>query len=117
VRLAPAYAFDTGLPGWLVLAPTRHVSALRELAPQETLAMGDLLVKLSAALHTVLGCEKTYVALFAETEGFAHLHYHVAAHGLVQSTATWAPSVLSMDIYCLGAWVGCADIGRRVLTV
>jgi diadenosine tetraphosphate (Ap4A) HIT family hydrolase len=23
------------------------------------------------------GCEKTYVALFAEAEGFSHVHFHV----------------------------------------
>ncbi|MGB6455345.1 MAG: hypothetical protein WBH47_12765 [Streptosporangiaceae bacterium] len=25
----------------------------------------------------VLGCQKTYVAQFAEAEGFAHVHFHV----------------------------------------
>jgi hypothetical protein len=28
-------------------------------------------------MRTVLSCTKTYVALFAEAEGFAHVHFHV----------------------------------------
>jgi diadenosine tetraphosphate (Ap4A) HIT family hydrolase len=28
-------------------------------------------------LRQVIQCEKTYVALFSEAEGFAHLHFHV----------------------------------------
>ena len=33
--------------------------------------------RVSAALRSVLGCTKTYSALFAEAEGFAHLHVHL----------------------------------------
>ena len=57
--------------------------------------MGELLVRLSAALHTVLGCEKTYVALFAETEGFAHLHYHVVPRMAWFEQAQVGPRVFS----------------------
>jgi diadenosine tetraphosphate (Ap4A) HIT family hydrolase len=28
-------------------------------------------------LHEVLGCQKTYIAQFAEAEGFFHVHFHV----------------------------------------
>jgi diadenosine tetraphosphate (Ap4A) HIT family hydrolase len=72
-----AHAFDTSLPGWLVLAPMRHVTALHELTPDEASAMGELLVRLSQALRTVVGCDKTYAMLFAEAEGYAHVHIHV----------------------------------------
>jgi hypothetical protein len=34
-------------------------------------------VRLSRALHQVLGCQKTYIAQFAEAEGFSHVHFHV----------------------------------------
>jgi len=71
------HAFDAALPGWLVLVPDRHVTALDELGTEEAAAMGRLLHAGSAALRAVLGCTKTYVALFAEAEGFAHLHVHV----------------------------------------
>ena len=72
-----AHDFNSSLEGWLVLAPLRHVHGLDELTPEEALALGDLLRKASVALRSVTGCEKTYVMLFAEAEGFAHLHVHV----------------------------------------
>lgn len=72
-----AHDFNSSLEGWLILAPLRHVHSLDELATDETFALGDLLRKASVALKSVTGCEKTYVMLFAEAEGFAHLHVHV----------------------------------------
>lgn len=72
-----AHDFNSSLEGWLIVAPLRHVHALTELTPDEALALGDLLRKASVALTAVTGCEKTYVMLFAEAEGFAHLHVHV----------------------------------------
>lgn len=72
-----AHDFNSSLEGWLVLAPLRHVHALDELTADEALVLGDLLRKASVALKAVTGCEKTYVMLFAEAEGFAHLHVHV----------------------------------------
>ncbi len=72
-----AHAFDTGIPGWLVVLPRRHVTALDELTADEAAGLGPLLRALTAALREVTGCQKTYVALFAEAEGFAHVHFHV----------------------------------------
>lgn len=72
-----AHAFDSSLPGWLVLDPLRHVTALDELAPEAHGEMGLLLGRLSAALRAELGCVKTYVMLFAEAAGFGHLHVHL----------------------------------------
>ena len=72
-----AHAFDSALPGWLVLIPTRHVTAADELDEEEIAALGPLLAGLSGALRTVTGCTKTYFMLFAEKEGFEHLHVHV----------------------------------------
>jgi diadenosine tetraphosphate (Ap4A) HIT family hydrolase len=72
-----AHDFSSSLEGWLILAPLRHVHALDELTADEALALGDLLRKASVALKSVTGCEKTYVMLFAEAPGFAHLHVHV----------------------------------------
>jgi diadenosine tetraphosphate (Ap4A) HIT family hydrolase len=72
-----AHAFDTGIPGWLVVLPRRHVNALDELTAGEAAGLGPLLRALTAALREVTGCQKTYVALFAEAEGFAHVHFHV----------------------------------------
>jgi hypothetical protein len=33
----------------------------------------------SASPPTILGCQKTYIAQFAEAEGFAHVHFHIVA--------------------------------------
>ena len=72
-----AHAFNSTLPGWLVLVPMRHVTSMDELTAQESEAMGLLARKASIALREVTGCSKTYLMLFAEAEGFAHLHVHV----------------------------------------
>jgi diadenosine tetraphosphate (Ap4A) HIT family hydrolase len=58
-------------------AARQRVHSLDELTPEEAFAFGDLLRKASVALKSVTGCQKTYVMLFAEAEGFAHLHVHV----------------------------------------
>jgi diadenosine tetraphosphate (Ap4A) HIT family hydrolase len=67
----------TPLPGWLVVASRRHVTALDELGVEEAQALGRLLQSASVALRQVLGCEKTYVMLFAEQPGYGHMHVHV----------------------------------------
>lgn len=72
-----AHAFDTALPGWLVLLPRRHVTAIHELTDAEATTLGTWQVRLSRALRDVTGCVKTYVAQFAEVDGFAHVHFHV----------------------------------------
>jgi diadenosine tetraphosphate (Ap4A) HIT family hydrolase len=76
-RWRVAHAFGTSLPGWLVVLPRRHVTVLDQLTAEEAADLGPLLCALTAALREVLGCTKTYVALFAEAEGFAHVHFHV----------------------------------------
>ncbi|WP_033338701.1 HIT family protein [Catenuloplanes japonicus] len=72
-----AHAFDTALPGWLILLPRRHVESIAELTDAEAAALGVWQVRLSRALRAVTGCTKTYLMQFAEKEGFAHVHFHV----------------------------------------
>ena len=72
-----AHTFDTSLPGWLVLIPRRHVTAVADLTDAEAATLGAWQVRLSRALHAVTACVKTYVVLFAEAEGFAHVHFHI----------------------------------------
>lgn len=72
-----AHAFGTAQPGWLVVLPRRHVIALDELSRVEAAALGPVLRAVTSALREVTGCAKTYVALFAEAEGFGHVHFHV----------------------------------------
>lgn len=72
-----AVAFNSTLPGWLVINPTRHVTAFTELTPAAADELGGLVLRLSAALETVTGCVNTYLMQFSEAEGFSHLHVHV----------------------------------------
>lgn len=72
-----AHAFGTRVPGWLVLLPRRHVTAIADLTDAEAASLGTWQVRLSRALRAVTGCAKTYVAQFAEAEGFAHVHFHL----------------------------------------
>jgi diadenosine tetraphosphate (Ap4A) HIT family hydrolase len=72
-----AHAFRTAVPGWLVLVPRRHITTLAELTDAEAASLGTWQVRLSRALASVLGCQKTYVAQFSEADGFAHVHFHI----------------------------------------
>ncbi len=72
-----AHAFNSTLPGWLVLLPTRHVTSFTQLAPEAADELGGLVRRLSAALETATGCVKTYLMQFSEAEGFSHLHLHL----------------------------------------
>ena len=72
-----AHAVGASLLGWLVLLPRRHVVAIADLTDAEAARLGDWQVRLSRALGAVTGCAKTYVAQFAEQEGFGHVHFHV----------------------------------------
>lgn len=72
-----AHAVGTVVPGWLVLVPRRHVTAIADLTDAEAATLGPWQVKLSRALRAVTGCAKTYVVQFAEREGFNHIHFHV----------------------------------------
>jgi diadenosine tetraphosphate (Ap4A) HIT family hydrolase len=72
-----AHAFNTALPGWLVLVPLRHVESFAELSQTEASTFSELARRASAALVDVVACSKTYVVILGEEKGFAHLHAHV----------------------------------------
>jgi diadenosine tetraphosphate (Ap4A) HIT family hydrolase len=76
-RWSVAHAFNANLEGWLVVLPRRHVVAIDALEPAEADELGPLLFHVSAALRTIVGCEKTYVLQLAESEGYRHVHFHV----------------------------------------
>ena len=71
------HAFNSTLPGWLVLLPTRHVTSFTQVPPEAADELGGLLRRLSSALEVVTGCVKTYLMQFSEAEGFSHLHLHL----------------------------------------
>jgi diadenosine tetraphosphate (Ap4A) HIT family hydrolase len=65
------------LLGWLVLKPLRHVEAFADLTDEEAATFGPLMRRITQAMTTVLRPAKIYVSLYAEAEGFAHLHVHL----------------------------------------
>jgi diadenosine tetraphosphate (Ap4A) HIT family hydrolase len=72
-----AHSFNSSLPGWLVLVPLRHISSPDEMTAQEAAALGGLIRDGSVALKITTNCEKTYVMMYAEAEGFSHVHFHL----------------------------------------
>ena len=72
-----AHAYNTSLPGWLVLISRIHRNAIAELSEAEAAELGTLIRRVSIALQAVTGCEKTYVVQFAEAKGHGHVHFHV----------------------------------------
>jgi diadenosine tetraphosphate (Ap4A) HIT family hydrolase len=73
------HAFGTRVEGWLVVVVRRHVEAMAALTDGEALTLGPLVRDVSRALEAALGCEKTYMAQFAEAKGHHHVHVHVIA--------------------------------------
>ncbi len=71
------HAFGTSLEGWLVLVSRQHRYSVAELTEAEAVELGSLVRRVSAALHEVVGCEKTYIVQLAEQEGFRHVHVHI----------------------------------------
>ncbi len=65
------------VPGWLVIAPRRHVESLEALSEAELAALGPLVARVSSALREATPCAKLYVASFGEV--VPHLHVHVIA--------------------------------------
>jgi diadenosine tetraphosphate (Ap4A) HIT family hydrolase len=91
-----AHAFGTALPGWLVMFPHRHLASLGETTAEEAAELGPLLRAATHALCEVTGCEKTYVALFAEAKGFEHLHFHVIPRDAALDPALRGPRVFEL---------------------
>ncbi len=90
------HAFGTSLEGWIVLVARRHVAAIVELTPDEAAELGMLVHRVSVALHDTLGCEKTYVAQFAEAEGHHHVHVHVIPRAVDLSDEHRGPRVFGL---------------------
>jgi diadenosine tetraphosphate (Ap4A) HIT family hydrolase len=91
-----AHAFGTSLPGWLVLLPRRHVTAIAELTDVEAAALGTWQVRVSRALHEVTGCPKTYVAQFAEAEGHSHVHFHIMPRQVDLAAELTGPRIFAL---------------------
>lgn len=83
------------MAGWLVLVPARHVEGLHQLDRDEAEGLGRLLRGASAALVEVTGCQRTYVMLFAEAEGFSHLHLHIVPRDTDLAVERRGPAVFA----------------------
>jgi proline iminopeptidase len=101
-----AHALNSALAGWLVVVPRRHVTALDHLAEEEIVELGPMLRRLTSALRAAVGCEKTYVMLFAEQQGFAHLHLHVVPRMADLPDEHRGPRVLHLLEQPEEAWIG-----------
>jgi diadenosine tetraphosphate (Ap4A) HIT family hydrolase len=88
-----AHAFNSTLPGWLVLVPIRHVTSFSELTPEAADELGGLIRRLGAALEAVTGCVKTYLMQFSEAQGFSHLHLHLVPRLADQPDEARGPKV------------------------
>lgn len=86
------HATRSGLLGWLVLTPRRHVMELADLTDAEAQTLGAWQVRLARALTAELGAAKTYVAEFGEQPGF-HLHFHVVPRAADQAADRRGPNV------------------------
>jgi diadenosine tetraphosphate (Ap4A) HIT family hydrolase len=91
-----AHAFGTPMPGWLVLLPLRHLTDVGELTAAESAELGSLLAAGSRAVRAVTGCAKTYVAMFAEKDGFAHTHFHLIPRAPDLSPDLLGPAVFDL---------------------
>lgn len=114
-----ALAFNSTLPGWLVLVPLRHVEAVDDLSDDEAAELGRLTRRVTAALRAVVGCEKTYVMLFAEAPGFSHLHVHVAPRMADFPVDVRGPRVFAFMTDDESKWIVEADrddLARRLRT-
>jgi diadenosine tetraphosphate (Ap4A) HIT family hydrolase len=84
------------VPGWLVIAPVRHVESLVELSVGEAAELGMLVQRCVRALTDVTPTAKAYVASFNEV--LPHLHVHVIARppdGAVRGPAVFgAPGAM-----------------------
>lgn len=99
-----AHAYNTALPGWLVLVARRHIEALDELTEEEAVELGQLIRRVSAALKTATGCRKTYVIQFAEAAEHPHVHVHVVPRMADQPEDRRGPQIF--------AYLGVSDAER-----
>lgn len=90
-----ALAFNSTLPGWVVMQPARHVTSFTELSPEAADELGGLVHRLSLALESVTGCAKTYLMQFSEQEGFSHLHPHLVPRMADQPESARGPRVFA----------------------
>jgi diadenosine tetraphosphate (Ap4A) HIT family hydrolase len=111
------HAFNSTLPGWLVLLPTRHVTSFTQLTPAAADELGGLVRRLSVALESVTGCVKTYLMQFSEAEGFSHLHLHLVPRSPDHPDDARGPRVFAFLAEDRAAWLPPTELDRIALSL
>jgi diadenosine tetraphosphate (Ap4A) HIT family hydrolase len=112
-----AHAFNSTLPGWMVILPTRHVLSFTDLSPAAADELGGLVRRMSAALEEVTGCVKTYLMQFSEAEGFSHLHLHLVPRLADQPHHARGPAVFALMADEESRWLPERDRDRIALAL
>jgi diadenosine tetraphosphate (Ap4A) HIT family hydrolase len=100
-----------GVPGWMVVAPLRHVEAVDALSAEEQAALMPLVAQVATALRRQTPTEKVYVAVFSEV--VPHFHVHVIARPPDLPLADRGPRVF--EVVAPAAARRADDVGRLVL--
>jgi len=111
------HSFNSTLPGWLVLLPTRHTASFTDLAPEAADELGGLVRRLGIALEAVTGCVKTYLMQFSEAEGFSHLHLHLVPRLADQPEDARGPRVFAYLADDESQWLSEAERDAIALSV
>jgi diadenosine tetraphosphate (Ap4A) HIT family hydrolase len=112
-----AHAFNSSLPGWLVVLPTSHLTSFTELTPAAADELGGLVRRLSVALESVTGCVKTYLMQFSEAEGFSHLHLHLVPRSPDHPADTRGPRVFAYLTQDEATWLPPDELDRLALSL
>ena len=112
-----AHAFNSTLPGWLVLVPTRHVLSFSDLTREAADELGALVWRMSSALELVTGCVKTYLMQFSEAEGFAHLHLHLVPRRPDHPAGARGPAAFTLMADDESQWLPEAERDRIALAL
>ncbi len=83
------------VPGWLFVAPIRHVEQIDDLDAGERAALGPLLAEVAAALRAETPCAKVYLSIFAEV--LHHCHVHVVARPPDHPAAERGPRLFASE--------------------
>ena len=108
-RWRAAHAFNSTLPGWLVVVPTRHVLSFSELTAEAADELGSLVRRLSLAIEQVTGAVKTYLMQFSEAEGFSHLHLHLVPRLPDHPAEARGPAVFSLMAADENEWLAASE--------
>lgn len=83
-------------PGCLIVKPKRHVTAVADLEPAETMELGPLLHRASSVARDLVGADQVYNCLWSHADGVpGHIHYVVqpVTADQIQSFGCYGPSL------------------------